>query len=92
MFLGIEIGGTKLQVGVGRGDGTPLEAFQRAEVDRIAGAEAILAAIARIAPPLIDLHAVRGIGIGFGGPVDVERGRMITSHQVDGWDDRPLVA
>ena len=27
MFLGIEIGGTKLQLGVGRGDGTPLEAW-----------------------------------------------------------------
>ncbi len=24
MFLGIEIGATKLQLGVGRGDGTPL--------------------------------------------------------------------
>ena len=33
MFLGIEIGGTKLQLGVGGGDGSPLVAFERFTVD-----------------------------------------------------------
>jgi glucokinase len=34
---------------------------------------------------------VRGIGYGFGGPLDLAAGRTITSHQVAGWDDFPLV-
>ena len=32
MFLGIEIGGTKLQLGVGTGDGAPLRALERFDV------------------------------------------------------------
>jgi glucokinase len=35
---------------------------------------------------------VQRIGIGFGGPVDGEHGRVIKSHQVAGWDDVPLGA
>ena len=33
---------------------------------------------------------IRGIGIGFGGPVDHARRTVIKSHQIDGWDDFPL--
>ncbi len=33
---------------------------------------------------------VRGIGVGFGGPVDVLGGRVQTSYQVEGWTDFPL--
>jgi glucokinase len=35
---------------------------------------------------------VAGVGIGFGGPVDSQKGRTVTSHQVAGWDDFPLVS
>lgn len=90
MFLAIEIGGTKLQLAVGSGDGGPLAALERAGVDPGRGAEGIREQIERLAPPLIQKHGVRGIGIGFGGPVRAAEGRTITSHQVDGWDDFPL--
>ena len=40
MFLGIEIGGTKLQLGLGHGDGTLL-ALWRGAVDPAAGGEGI---------------------------------------------------
>ena len=90
MFLGIEIGGTKLQLGVGCGDGGPLVALQRADVEPQYGAETILRQIERIGRPLIEQHRVSAIGIGFGGPVDADAGRTITSHQVDGWRDFPL--
>ena len=53
MFLGIEIGGTKLQLGVGRGDGTPLETLQRLDVDRRQGAEGIRRQIAEVGRRLI---------------------------------------
>ncbi|MCA9069707.1 MAG: ROK family protein [Planctomycetaceae bacterium] len=91
MYLGIEIGGTKLQLGVGAGDGSPLIALERAEVDPLLGAQGILARIEALGKPLIDKHSITCIGIGFGGPVEPAAGRVTTSHQIAGWDAFPLV-
>jgi glucokinase len=90
MFLGIEIGGTKLQLGVGRGDGSTLVALERLAVKPGNGAEGIRQQIAEAARPLIARHGIQAIGFGFGGPVDAARGRTIISHQVEGWRDFPL--
>jgi glucokinase len=91
MFLGIEIGGTKLQLGVGAGDGAPLAALERFNVDPALGAAGILDQIEAAATKLIARYQVSAIGIGFGGPVDSAGGRVIKSHQIDGWDDVELV-
>jgi glucokinase len=91
MFLGIEIGGTKLQLGVGPGDGSPMVALERLDVDPSRGAEGIREQIARAGSALIQQHGITAIGIGFGGPVDAATGRTIHSHQIDGWDGFPLV-
>ena len=88
MLLGIEIGGTKLQLGVGRGDGT-LVAVERYEVRPNEGAEGILAQIEAAARVLIARHGISAIGIGFGGPVT--SGKVVTSHQVAGWENFALV-
>ena len=92
MILGIEIGGTKLQLGIApsESDSKTLVTLERATIDRALGAEGILQQIKEIAPSLISIHRVRQIGIGFGGPVDGAHNRVITSHQVHGWDDVPL--
>ncbi len=90
MFLAIEIGGTKLQLAIGSGQAGPLAALKRIDVDPRNGADGIRRQIGESAPPLLNQHAIRGIGIGFGGPVDSASGRTITSHQVEGWDDFPL--
>ena len=90
MFLGIEIGGTKLQLGIGSGDGRPLVALERLAVQPEHGAEGIRRQIATAAKPLVDRYAVKRIGFGFGGPVDAAKGRTITSHQIEGWQDYPL--
>jgi glucokinase len=91
MYLGIEIGGTKLQLAIGAGDGSPPIDFRRAEIQLAAGADGILRQIDSIGRELIDRHQPRAIGIGFGGPVDAGAGRTITSHQVEGWSDFALV-
>ena len=91
MYLGIEIGGTKLQLGAGDGSGGELAAIVRRDVDRQRGASGILAEIARSAPPLIREHNIERIGIGFGGPVNSTTGVATKSHQVEGWDNFPLV-
>jgi glucokinase len=90
MFLGIEIGGTKLQIGVGLANDGTLTALQRADVRPADGAEGIRRQIAHIAGPLIQQFGIRAIGIGFGGPVDMSAGRIVKSHHVAGWDGFPL--
>lgn len=94
MFLGIEIGGTKLQLGIGPGDGT-LAALWRGEVSLSDGAAGIRSQILKAMPELLSqaqmsTDDLRYVGIGFGGPVDDRRHRTIKSHQVEGWDDFPL--
>lgn len=92
MYLGIEIGGTKLQLGVGAGDGSDLAALERLEVEPKRGAAGIIEQIEKTAAELIQRFGVQSIGIGFGGPVDSASGIVLKSHQVDGWDDFELAA
>lgn len=91
MYLGIEIGGTKLQLGVGDGSGPPLVELVRRDIDIPRGAEGILAQIRSAAPELISRHRVERVGFGFGGPIEPIAGRVVTSHQVAGWDGFALV-
>ncbi len=93
-YLGIEIGGTKLQLGLGPGDGT-LAALWRGPVDPAAGGDGIRKQITAAVPELlarggVERPALRGVGIGFGGPVDDARHTVIKSHQIAGWDNFPL--
>ncbi len=90
MFLGIEIGGTKLQLGVGPGDGAPPRALERFDVQPEQGALGILRRIESAATTLINRHQVSAIGIGFGGPVDTAAGHVLKSHQIEGWDNFAL--
>ena len=92
--LGIEIGGTKLQLGIGPGDGTLL-AIERFKVEPNRAALGILEQIEAAFSPLIEKAGltraqIRAIGVGFGGPVDCSRGCIQKSYQIDGWDDFPL--
>lgn len=82
--LGIEIGGTKLQLVAGTHDGHLLER-RRLQVDRTSGGEGIRAELAHHLPTLIEAHKPIGIGVGFGGPVDHRTGRIACSHQIQGW-------
>ncbi|MGE3409851.1 MAG: ROK family protein, partial [Pirellulales bacterium] len=90
MYLGIEIGGTKLQLGVGAGDGSPLVQLLRFDVDPSQGAAGILRRIEKGAQELLQRHPIAAIGCGFGGPVDVAEGRVVKSHHVAGWNGLEL--
>ncbi|MFM8250816.1 MAG: ROK family protein [Planctomycetota bacterium] len=92
MFLGIEIGGTKLQLGVGHGDGSPLVELVRCDVDARRGAAGILEQIEREATQLARRFPLGAVGFGFGGPVEAVAGRVTKSHQIAGWDHWPLVS
>jgi glucokinase len=92
LYLGVEIGGTKLQFGVGAGREAAFAASARCDVDRARGAEGIREQIREVGGRLAADHRVRAVGIGFGGPVDAAGGRVLRSFHVDGWDEFPLVA
>src|SRR5438067_3468856 len=94
MYVGIEIGGTKLQIGLGPGDGT-LAALWRGGVAVARGGDGIRDQIVRETPLLLEVAGVerrqiRGVGVGFGGPVDDADQTVIKSHQIEGWDGFPL--
>lgn len=95
MYLGIEIGGTKLQLALGAGDGT-LSATWRGTVDPRHGGDGIRTQILHAIPAVcqqaqIETDALQGIGIGFGGPVDDATRTIIKSHQITGWDGFKIV-
>ena len=94
MYLGIEIGGTKLQLGLGRSDGELLGLW-RGTVDASSGGEGIRQQIVAAVPELLSRSGVerqhlRGVGVGFGGPTDDETQSVIKSHHVAEWDGFPL--
>ena len=86
-FLGLEIGGTKLQAVVG----TPDRIIERRKlfVDH-GGAEGIRRQISSALRELLSRHKPVAIGVGFGGPLDWKTGRICDSHQIPGWSDFPL--
>jgi glucokinase len=94
MFLGIEIGGTKLQLGIGAGDGK-IVALWRDKVKPVDAGEGIRQQIGIAVPDLLkqsgmERSQLAGVGIGFGGPVDDATRTVIKSHQIEGWDNFPV--
>jgi len=87
--IGIEIGGTKIQIVAGNADGTFLERHRLA-ADRARGGAGIREQIASVVPGLMARHSITSVGVGFGGPVDPKTGQICCSHQVPGWHDFPL--
>lgn len=88
---GIEIGGSKLQLAIGSGDARIVERVRLA-VEPGGGAEGIRRSILRELNSLRQRFDLSAIGMGFGGPVDYESGRVAASHQVDGWNGFELRA
>lgn len=92
--VGVEIGGSKIQSAVVDAAGTILHA----EADRApaaAGAAAIrdvlATQLARLRSAWDGREPLRAVGIGFGGPVNRDRGTVAASFHVSGWTDFPLV-
>lgn len=88
-MVGIEIGGTKLQIVTGGSDGSIFQRH-RFTVDPASGGEAIRACISKVLPSILVRTVPVAIGVGFGGPVDWRTGQVCCSHQVKGWHDFPL--
>ena len=95
-ILGIDIGGTKLAVGVADGDGRLLADARRpsAAVD---GPDAMIARVVEMSREVVAAAGIRTeqverIGIGCGGPLDPWRGVVRNALNNPGWIDVPIVA
>ncbi len=90
-YLGIEIGGTKLQLVVGD-ELLAIRERRRFTVDRAQGGAGIRQQIEAGLPELLKAWPVAAVGVGFGGPVDWKTGRICCSHQIEGWSEFELGA
>jgi glucokinase len=82
-FVGIEIGGTKLQLVAGHPGA--IEDRRRFSVDVKQGAAGIREQIEGVLQGLVKQWDVRAVALGFGGPVDRRAIRPARSHQIEGW-------
>jgi glucokinase len=89
LYLGIEIGGTKLQVCAGNKEAQILERFHW-EIASAEGAGGIRRQLSQTLPDLAQRLRPAAVGVGFGGPVRWKTGQICCSHQIEGWSDFPL--
>lgn len=92
-YLGLEIGGTKLQLGRGNAQGELAWLLRRT----IVPSEGAAGIRAQILDLLAEARATGKLddgplywGVGFGGPVNAANGSILQSHQIDGWAGFPL--
>ncbi len=89
IFVGIEIGGTKIQIVTGDSQARILDR-KRFIADLVQGGEGIRDQIVKTLKQIQLKQSIYSIGVGFGGPFNRETGLTCCSHQIHGWDDFPL--
>lgn len=95
-YLGIDIGGTKTIVAFADDSGSII-VQQSLRTPRNQGPSAVLSEISRAAHALLINHKPSAIshptavGIGCGGPLDPDRGVILTAPNLPGWENLPLV-
>lgn len=92
-YLGLDIGGTKLAVGVAEADGRVLS-LVRQMTDREARPADFVTILAAMAREACDTAGVvpAAAGICYGGPVNYAKQTTVTCHHLAGWEDVPLTA
>jgi glucokinase len=88
-FLGIEIGGTKLQIVTGAADGV-LVTKHHFKIKKEDGAKGIRKNIEKTVHENYS-ERITATGIGFGGPVNWQNGQIAASFHIDGWSDFNIV-
>jgi glucokinase len=90
-FLGIEIGGTKLQIVLGSASGRILRRW-RGTADRERGGPGICDQLRSAIRDMTADAKPAAVVAGFGGPVDWRTGTICKSHQINGWEGFELAA
>ena len=89
MILAIDIGGTQYRLAAVDARGV-IKRLVRGKTDAGAGASWMIEQIVGKGSRLCREWTFEACGIGFGGPVDFDEQRVISSTHVLGWDDLPL--
>lgn len=87
MLIGIDIGGTKCAVTLGDRQGNILQKQRFATTDCEQTVAAILAAAKKLAAG----QSIAAAGISCGGPLDEEKGLILSPPNLPGWDAVPIV-
>jgi len=93
-FLGIDIGGTKTIVAVADEKGIII-AQERINTPRERGPDAVLWEIVSAANRLLrnasfSVRDIKAIGVGCGGPLDREKGIILSAPNLSGWKNLPI--
>jgi glucokinase len=86
--LAIDVGGSKISVAVF--EGKRMMERESHSTHRAGGRDWMLASLETVVKTLAARHRFDCCGIGFGGPVDFERQRVVLSTHVPGWTDFDL--
>ena len=95
LYLGLDIGGTKLAVGIADKQGrVAADAAEPTDPDSRPGD--VVEALHRMSTAVcaqtgVALEDLRAVGISYGGPVDYPAGVTVTCHHLQGWENVPLV-
>jgi glucokinase len=92
-LIGIEIGGTKLQIAAQPAAGhagAKIIQRHRLAVDAARGADGIRRQIESTLEQMLPALKPAAVGVGFGGPVDWKTGMICRSHQIEGWSEFDL--
>ncbi len=94
MLVGVDVGGTKTAVVVGKADARGLEVLDRAVFPTEPGIRSwkdllgdVTSAAARLAS-----GSIEGVGVSCGGPLDSREGIVLSPPNLPGWDDVPVTA
>ena len=90
LFLGIEIGGTKIQL-VTTDESMNEIVGSSFKVGAHKEAAYIQAQLSTKIREMISSNTVKAVGVGFGGPVNHSTGQIYKSFQITGWDNFNLV-
>ena len=90
LFLGIDLGGTTVKLGITDSDGTPI-ARRTIDTEVARGSDDAIARIAIAAGELIDdSGAIAACGIGAPGELDANRRYLVRANHFPGWTNVPL--
>lgn len=89
--LALDIGGTKLAAGIVDDTGTLVDVI-RTPTHVEEGPDRVVERLLGLGRTLLGRSAVpvRGVGVGCGGPLDLERGLVLNPPNLPGWYDYPL--
>lgn len=97
LIIGVDIGGTKSAVVLGRSDGTILQRLSEATKPDQRGPTEILLRLAEMAREVMAAASVmpneiRGVGVSCGGPLDSKTGTVYAPPNLPGWESVPAKA